>query len=62
MDRDTALTLNRLGREQMKLRLLADIAVDLTVCELEGLDKREYARELHAMLDEILREAGDEAS
>jgi hypothetical protein len=43
MDRDTALTLNRLGREQMKLRLLADIAFDLTVCELEGLDKREYA-------------------
>jgi hypothetical protein len=62
MDRDTALTLNRLGREQMKLRLLADIMVDLTVCELEGLDKREYARELHTLLDEILREAGDEAS
>lgn len=62
MDRDTALTLNRLGREQMKLRLLADIVVDLTVCELEGIDKREYVRELHAMLDEIVREVGNEAS
>jgi len=62
MDRGTALTLSRLAREQMKLRLLTYIAVDLTVCELEGLDKLEYARQLHLLLDEILREASDEAS
>lgn len=44
--------LNRLAREQMKVRLLADIAVDMRVCELEGWDYMEYASEL---LDEVQR-------
>lgn len=46
MDRDTAIALNRLAREQMKQKLLADIAADMMVCEMEGLDHREYAGEL----------------
>lgn len=39
---DTSATrraFNRLAREKMKLRLLADIRMDLMVCELEGWDK-----------------------
>jgi hypothetical protein len=42
--------LNRLAREQMKVKLLADINVDLTVCEIEGWDAREYLRDLHLMI------------
>lgn len=33
---ETRKALNRLAREQIKLRLLADIRFDLAVCEIEG--------------------------
>ena len=39
--------LNRLAREQTKLRLLVDIRTDLAVCEIEGWDQGEYLRDLH---------------
>ncbi len=50
---EEGVALNTLAREQMKLKLLCDIRIDLTVCELEGLDYREYVRSLRAMLGEI---------
>lgn len=53
----TRQALNRLAREKMKHRLLADIRTDLMVCELEGWDKLEYLDELMAM---ILRLRGGE--
>lgn len=53
MSDEVGITLNRLAREQMKARLLADIAVDLQVCELEGLDPSEYVRELRQMFADI---------
>ena len=49
---DEGKTLNRLAREQMKMRLLADIACDMQVCELEGMDHTEYAAEI---MDEVSR-------
>lgn len=45
--------LNRLAREQIKLRLLADIRFDLAVCEIEGWDKLEYLNELKNMIDDL---------
>ena len=45
----TRRAFNRLAREKMKLRLLADIRMDLMVCELEGWDKLEYLDELLAL-------------
>lgn len=44
------ITLNRLAREQMKLRLLADIRTDLAVCEIEGISQTDYLDELIALL------------
>lgn len=49
---DVGVTLNRLAREQMKRRLLADVLVDMQVCELEGIDHTEYVGEL---CDEMTR-------
>lgn len=46
--------LQRYCRESMKLRLLADIVQDMTVCRLEGWDVFEFVRELHAELEKIL--------
>lgn len=45
--------LNRLAREKMKYRLLADISLDLVICELEGWDKAEYLSEIENMIDEL---------
>lgn len=46
----TGQTLNRLAREQMKLKLLADIRTDLIVCEIEGWSPRDYMRDLHQLI------------
>lgn len=50
---ETRKALNRLGREQIKLRLLADIRFDLAVCEIEGWNKLEYLNELKSMIDDL---------
>lgn len=45
--------LNNLAREKMKYRLLADISLDLVICELEGWSKTEYLNELKDMINEL---------
>ena len=52
---DVGLTLNVLAREQMKLRLMQDIRVDIEVCKLEGCDYKEYLLELKNIIDGFLR-------
>lgn len=44
------VALNRLAREQMKHKLLADINTDMMVCQVEGADHREYVRDLHELI------------
>ena len=56
----TRRAFNRLAREKMKLRLLADIRMDLMVCELEGWDKLEHLDELLALLQELRKKGGGE--
>jgi hypothetical protein len=48
-------TLNQLAREQMKLRLMQDIRVDIEVCKLEGINYKDYLLELKDMIDGFLR-------
>lgn len=43
--------LNQLAREQMKVKLLADISVDLTVCQIEGWSARDYLHDLHELVE-----------
>ena len=54
----TRRAFNRLAREKLKLRLLADIRMDLMVCELEGYSKLEYLDELLALLQELRKKGG----
>ena len=42
--------LNRLAREETKTRLLADIHMDMAICELEGWDQLGYLKELHDLI------------
>ncbi len=48
---ETRKALNDLARHQTKVRLLADIRMDMEICELEGWDKTEYIRELQELLN-----------
>lgn len=55
LTKEERYTLHVLAREQMKRKLLADIAVDLTVCQIEGWDYKEYVFCLHSEIDRIVK-------
>ena len=46
-------TVNELAREKFKHRLLADILIDLQVCEIEGWSKLEYINQLRDLINGI---------
>lgn len=46
--------LNRLAREQMKAKLLNDILLDMTICQLEEWNVIEYLQELKELIDSII--------
>ena len=52
---DIGIALNTLAREQMKYKLMADIRMDIEVCKLEGIDYKEYLKELKQIIDEFLK-------
>ena len=52
---ETAKALNDLARHQMIHRILKDILIDLTVCEIEGWNKLEYINLLSNEIERIKR-------
>lgn len=52
-DASQARTVNELARQKFKKKLLEDILVDLTICEIEGWCKKEYIKELRMLLNDI---------
>ena len=48
-----AKTVNDLARSKFKKQILKEILFDLTVCEIEGWDKREDINELKELINEI---------
>lgn len=52
-NRDAAKPLNDLCRLAMKEKLLADIEVDLIVCQMEGFNPLEYVKDLRIELENI---------
>lgn len=52
---DIGIALNTLAREQMKYKLMADIRADIEVCKLEGIDYKDYLKELKSIIDGFLR-------
>ena len=53
-DPGTGIALNRLAREQMKLRMMQDIRMDITVCQQEWIDYKPYLAELKQIIDGFL--------
>ena len=50
---ETRKALQDAARHSMIARLLADIRIDLEVCEIEGWDKKEYIRMIQDALPKI---------
>ena len=44
---------NQLAREKFKERLLQDLAMDLTICKIEGWPISEYVTELKNLIDQV---------
>lgn len=55
-DVEWAKSLNQLAREQLKIRLLNDIRFDITVCQHEGWDYKEYLNSLKQIIDGFLKQ------
>lgn len=53
IDENYCKTVNELARKKFEMRLLADIRIDLMVCEIEGWDKSEYIKELKELIGSI---------
>lgn len=45
--------LQQLAREEMKMKLLNDIMIDMVVCKIEWRDHREYVNDVFDMLQQI---------
>ncbi len=54
LDKETRLALNQKAREELKLKLLIDISIDLQVCELEGWPVKDYLLELQELINSFL--------
>lgn len=54
-DASQARTVNELARQKFKQRLLNDILIDLTICEIEGWVKSDYIKELQNLLNGFLK-------
>ena len=48
-----AKTVNDLARAKFKERMLNDILVDLTICEIEGWSKTEYIDEMKLLINSL---------
>lgn len=59
LDNETRRAMQRVAREEMKLRIYADILVDMKVCDIEGWDKMEYIIELQDMLNTLTKEQNE---
>lgn len=53
-NKEYARQLNVLAREQLKIRLLYDIKMDIEICQLEGWDYKEYLLEFKKLIDGFL--------
>ena len=54
IDENYRSAVNALARKKFEMRLLADIKVDLMICEIEGWDKREYIDELKLLINGLV--------
>jgi hypothetical protein len=54
LDPQTRLRLQILAREQLKLKLLTDLTIDIEICKLEGWSIKDYILELQELINSFL--------
>jgi hypothetical protein len=52
---ETRSKLNDLAREQLKLKLLIDISIDIEICKLENWDYKTYIIQIIELLNTLLK-------
>ena len=57
LDKGTRRAMQLVAREEMKMKIYADILVDIMICDIEGWDKMEYIIELQDMLNTLTKRA-----
>lgn len=57
LDIETRRAMQLVAREEMKMRIHADILSDIMICDIEGWDKMEYIIELQDMLNTLTKRA-----
>ena len=57
LDKETRRAMQLVAREEMKMRIYADILADIMICDIEGWDKMEYIIELQDMLNTLTERA-----
>ena len=55
----TSKIYNQLPRHEMILKLLADIELDMVICELEGWDRTEYIKMLYNEIEPLYQKVKD---
>jgi hypothetical protein len=62
IDENYCKTVNELARKKFEQKLLADIRVDLMVCDIEGWNKLEYLEELKNLINGLGSNSNDMAN
>lgn len=57
-EKECEIALNKLAREEMKLKLLADIRINFEVCQFTGENPMNYLIELKEIIDEFINRGG----
>lgn len=57
LDKETRRAMQLVAREEMKMRIYADILADIMICDIKGWDKMEYIIELQDMLNTLTERA-----
>lgn len=55
LNQEERKTLNNLAREQLILKILADVDFDMRVCQLEGWDIMELPLRIKSEMEKIIR-------
>ena len=61
-NKEVAEKINILAREQMKLKLLKDLRIDIEICRLEKWDYKQYLLELKEIIDSFVKGVANETN
>lgn len=58
-EKDYEIALQRLAREEMKIKLMNDIELDIEICKLMNTNPKEYLFELQELINSFCKKSLD---